>query len=149
MEIDQFLQGANPVLGMALVGDVVILVVDDSEDDELVAEIAQEVEADIVPSQRFGGGWSTQAKLMSKTLLLKFHLIRIGGGMERQWTVPEAPAGILDAISEGPHYVAVLPRELAGDLTEVNPASVGGAMIVQVVGGSEAVSKARAALGDV
>jgi hypothetical protein len=145
MEFDYFLRGANPVIGMALAGDVVILIVDDQEDDDLVAEIAQEVGADVVPSQRFGGGWSSQTKFMSKSLLLKFHLIRFDGEMERQWTVPEAPSEILDTISGSSHYVAVLPRELAGDLADVNPASVGGAMIVQV-DASEAVSKARAVL---
>jgi hypothetical protein len=145
MEFDRFLRGANPVIGMALAGDVVILVVDDQEDDDLVAEVAQEVGADVVPSQRFGGGWSSQAKFMSKSLLLKFHLIRFDGEMERQWTVPEAPPEILDTISGGSHYVAVLPRELAGNLADVNPASVGGAMIVQV-DASEAVSKARVVL---
>lgn len=147
VEIDKFLEGANPVLGMALAGTTVILVVDDADDDGLVAEIAKEVETDIVPSQRFTGGWSSQAKLMQKSLLLKFHLVRLEDESERKWTVPQAPANILDAISGGTHYVALLPRELAGDLTEVNPASIGGAMIVQCEA-SAAVKKAWTALGE-
>jgi hypothetical protein len=39
----------------------------------------------------------------------------------------------VEAITSGDsHYVAVLPRELAGDLRELNVASLAGALIVEV-----------------
>ncbi len=45
----------------------------------------------------------------------------------------DPPRELVDAITSGDsHYVAVLPRELAGDLGDLNVASLAGALIVEV-----------------
>jgi hypothetical protein len=138
-----FLDGANPVLGAAVMPreaphlPMVVLVVDDSGDDELAAVIA---EATNVPADGYGGGWAAQ--VTQDTLTVKFILVREGAGWERAWTFPDPPADMLDAITGGEHNVAVLPRELAGDLTELNPASLGGSIIIDAQP-SEAVTAAR------
>jgi hypothetical protein len=140
-----FLDGTNPALAGALVPraapqiPMVVFVVDDSEDDELTTAIA---EASNVPADGYGGAWAAQATSKDGLTEVKFVLIRRGGGWERAWTLPSLPADMLDAITGGAHHVAILPRELAGDLNELNLASLGGGLIVEAEP-SEAVAAAR------
>jgi hypothetical protein len=140
-----FLDGANPVLGTAIVLrdepelPIVVLVVEDSEDDELVSVMA---EATDCPATGYGGAWAAQVK--PDGLTIKFLLIRLGGGWERAWTFPNPPEQMLDAIGGGPHHVAILPRELAGDLDKLAPASLGGSVIIEAQA-SESVRAAREA----
>lgn len=118
---------------------MVVLVVQDADDDELVSVLS---EATMVPAEGYGGGWAVQ--IAEGALTIKFHLIRLGGGWERAWTYPDPPDVMLHAVTGGEHHVAILPRELAGDLGELNPASLGGSIIVEVQP-SESVSAARTA----
>jgi hypothetical protein len=140
-----FLDGANPALAGALVPlaapqiPMVVLVVDDSQDDELTTAVA---EASNVPADGYGGAWASQATTQDGLTMVKFVLIRLGSGWERAWTLPSPPAEMLDAITGGAHHVAILPRELAGDLDELNVASLGGSLIVEAQP-SEAVAAAR------
>lgn len=118
---------------------MVVFVVDDSQDDELTTAIA---EVSNVPADGYGGAWAAQATTQDGLTMVKFVLIRLGSGWERAWTLPSPPAEMLDAITGGAHHVAILPRELASDLDELNVASLGGSLIVEAQP-SEAVAAAR------
>jgi hypothetical protein len=96
---DPFLAGANPILAVALVRDVVVIVVEDADDDELTSVFA---EATNVPADGFGGAWSAQVDEEGTTA--KFHLIRLGGSVERQWTIRPLPAEILTRVINDTHY---------------------------------------------
>jgi hypothetical protein len=139
-----FLDGANPMLGAALVPGplglpLVVVVVDDTDDDELVAVMAEE---NNVPADGYGGAWAAQ--VAQDGLTIKFLLIRRGASWERTWTYPDPPDEMLDAITQGEHHVAVLPRELAGNLEDFNPHSLAGAVFIDAQP-SESVAAARAA----
>jgi hypothetical protein len=108
---------------------LIILVVDDSDDDELVGVIARE---DHVPSPNFGGVWGNgQAE---GHWLVAFHLIQLGGGVERQWFTSNIHRPLLEAVLEVPHLVAILPKEIAGDAKtaeEIIP-RLGSALILEI-----------------
>lgn len=94
-------------------GTVIVLVVDDSEDDTLTHLVASE---NAVPSPRFGGIWGTGQQ--DNHWLLAFQLIELGAGpdgVNRQWYTAYFDETYLAAILAGPHLVAVLPAELAGE----------------------------------
>jgi hypothetical protein len=112
--------------------------VDDTDDDELVSVMANE---DNVPADGYGGAWAAQ--VTPESLTIKFLLIKLGGGWERAWTYPEPPNELLDAITQGEHHVAVLPREFAGDLDDFDPDSLAGAVFIHAQP-SDAVAAARA-----
>lgn len=108
---------------------IIIVVVDDSADDELTAIFARE---DHVPSASFGGVWgSGQA---DGCWLVVFHLVELGGGVERQWFTSNIHRPLLEAVLDVPHLVAIVPEEIAGDATtaeEIAP-RFGGALILEV-----------------
>jgi hypothetical protein len=107
---------------------VVILVVDDSDDDKLVSIIAN---ADTAPTEDFGGSWRG-----TLSGAVTFTLTRLSGGFERQWPLTALAQEIVDA-SVQDHYVAVLPEDLAGDLSNFTADDLNrlrGGMIVATYG---------------
>lgn len=124
---------------------IIILVVDDSEDDELTAILARE---DGVPSLNFGGVWgSGQA---DGNWLVGFHLIQLGGGVERQWFTDNIHRPLLKAVLDVPHLVAIVPEEIAGEAKtaeEIIP-RFGGALILEVDDHSPQVAEILAERGD-
>lgn len=127
----EFYEDADPVQGVAIVpGEqpTVVMVVDDADDDELVAAMA---EADAVPALGYDGTWAVHDTGLHHTL--KFRLIRMADTWERAWTYIDPPEEFVEAITAGDeHYVAVMPREFAGDLGDFDPRSLHGAIIVAV-----------------
>jgi hypothetical protein len=69
---------------------MLVLVVDDSADDELVSVLAA---ANMVPAHGYGGAWAAQ--VTPGVLTIKFTLVRLGGGWERAWTFPNPPDELL------------------------------------------------------
>ena len=124
---DDFIQDAVEAHGVAAihpagVPPVIIVVVDDSEDDELVSIIAR---ASKVPAEDFTGGWDGSPRDGAR-----FTLQRLSGGFQRRWLLPGINHDLV-ACAQEPHYVAVLPAEIAGDLSgfaDIN--RLGGAIIV-------------------
>jgi hypothetical protein len=124
---------------------LLILVVDDSHDNELTAAIARE---DIVPSSNFGGVWGTGQ--MDGNWLIAFRLIELGGGLDREWFTSNIHRSLLEAVVEVPHLVAIVPKEIAGDATTAESIALrlGGSMVVQVDDRSEAVAEVLAERDD-
>lgn len=125
-----FHEGAEPMADVVVVPrtealPLVVVVIDDSEDDELISLIA---EAGSVPAPAHHGVWTHLAT--TRALTIKFNLTREESGWRRSWTYPEPPAGLLDTI-EAPHVVAVLSREFAGDPSDFDPHTLGAAVIVE------------------
>lgn len=89
---------------------VIALVIDDGQDDEVTAAVAEET---MVPSDRFDGLWGSGER--DGHYLLAFRLIETAGGVERTWTTDNIHRPLLEAILTVPHLVALLPKELAGD----------------------------------
>src|SRR4051794_13131522 len=92
---------------------MIILVVDDSDDDELTAIVARE---NMVPSDNFGGLWGTGQR--DGFWLIGFQLIELGAGdegIQRQFFTDNIHREFLDAILDVPHLVAIMPSEIAGD----------------------------------
>jgi hypothetical protein len=141
---DSFYERTTEALAVALVPrdddiPLVLLVVDDSGDDELVSVIAA---AEMVPAVGYGGGWGAMVQGGADGMQLTVKFLLKGEEWERQWMLPDVTAEILRAITGGPHNVAVLPKELAGDLNApVERARVAGALIVEARA-SDAVRKA-------
>jgi hypothetical protein len=137
----RFLSDANPAVGVGLVPGVqsqpiVVLIVDDSQDDELASALASN---DAAAANGYGAAWSAQ--INGERLTIKFHLIRRGEEWERRWTYPEPGGGVLNAITANRHHVAIVP--VVGDLSEFVREGNGAAIIVDVQP-SRAVSSARA-----
>jgi len=107
---------------------VIVLVVDDSDDDELAAIFARE---NMVPAEHFGGVWGTGER--DDNWLVGFRLIELGGGVERQIFTDNIHRELLEAILDLPHLVAILPRELAGDARTAEDLAprLGGALMVE------------------
>jgi hypothetical protein len=124
---------------------IIILVIDDSEDDELIGVIARE---DHVPSPNFGGVWgSGQSR---GHWLVAFHLIQLGGGVERQWFTDNIHRPLLEAVLDVPHFVAIVPKEIAGDAKspeEMAP-RFGGSLILEVDTASPQVAEILAERND-
>jgi hypothetical protein len=115
----------------------VVLVVDDSHDDELTAAIAEE---NMVPSDRFRGGWQsvTEFDLREGTQqdAAEFVLLeRDDGPMRRCWSWANPGDDLVDLVADHSHLVALLPKEYAGheageiDAHELIP-RLGGTLIV-------------------
>lgn len=51
--------------------------------------------------------------------LIGFHLIELGGGLERRWFTDNIYRELLEAVVKVPHYVAVMPGEIAGDAATI------------------------------
>ena len=108
---------------------IVVLVIDDSADDEVTSAVAEERR---VPSDRFGGLWGSGQR--NGNWLVAFMLIEHGGGLERQWFTDNIHRELLEAALEVPHLVALLPAEIASDFktgAELIP-RLGSALFVQV-----------------
>jgi hypothetical protein len=124
---------------------IIVLVVDDSDDDELTGVIARE---DRVPSPNFGGVWgSGQAE---GHWLVAFHLIQLGGGVERQWFTSNIHRPLLEAVLDVPHLVGILPEEIAGNAKtaeEIAP-RLGGALLLEVEDRSPQVAEILANRGE-
>jgi hypothetical protein len=124
---DAFLEGTSPALGIALVvgsdPPLIILVVNDSMDDELVSVIAHATNA---PADDFVGAWAAR---LYPAITVRFTLARLSGGFERQWTLDAVNHEIAKATSVQ-HLVAVLPDEIAGDLSRFTDLSRLGAAVI-------------------
>jgi hypothetical protein len=108
---------------------IIILVVDDTGDGELTSVFARE---DHVPSPNFGGVWGSGQQ--DGYWLVAFHLVELGGGIERQWYTSNIHRPLLEAVLEVPHFVAIIPEEIAGDAKtpeDIAP-RFGGALILEV-----------------
>ena len=145
-DVLRFLATANPATGVGLVPraqglPIVVLVVDDSKDDELSSLLAS---GDSVVASELGGTWSAQVN--GEQLVIKFHLISRDGAWERQWTYPDPGGGVLDAITSGGHHVAILPA--VGDLSEFVRKGSGGGIIVDAKA-SRAIASAYAVASQV
>src|SRR5215210_5982178 len=79
---------------------VIVLVVDDRDDDELVAIIARERQ---VPSPRFAGVWGAGRRDGKRLVALQ--LSETGGGMRRQWFTQDIRRELLEMILVVPHLV--------------------------------------------
>jgi hypothetical protein len=91
--------------------DVIVLVVDDSDDDVLVHLQASE---NAVPSPRFGGIWLAGQEDEHWTVV--FRLVELGAGsqgIDRRWSTPYFDETLLSTILVVPHLVAILSGELA------------------------------------
>lgn len=141
---DSFHERTNEALVATLVPrpdnlPLIVLVVEDSEDDELTSIIA---EASAVPSPDYSGGWGAMVKGSAEGFQLTVKFLLIGEEWERQWTLPDISKEILSAIMGGTHNVAILPRELAGDLEQpLELPRIAGALIIEAAA-SDAVKKA-------
>ena len=99
---------------------IVVLVVDDSADDDLTAAFARE---SAVPSPNFWGVWGTGINGDADTIA--FRLIDRDTHRERTWWLDTFGPPLLGAILEIPHIVVVQPREIAdarklGDATSAD-----------------------------
>jgi hypothetical protein len=124
---------------------IVILVVEDVNDDELTSVLARE---DHVPSPNFGGVWGSGQQ--DGYWLVAFHLVELGGGIERRWYTSNIHRPLLEAVLEVPHLVAIVPSEIAGDARtaeEIAP-RFGGALILEVVTRSPQVAEILAQRDD-
>ena len=132
----ELFDGTAPMLGVAPISrdppelPFIAIVVDDAENDELVAVMA---EIDTVPAPGFRGDWGNVLEGgPDEPVTFKFRL-RGENGSLRAWTYPGPPKEMVDIITSGNHHVAVLPGELAGNLgAGFNPHALAGALIVEV-----------------
>lgn len=124
---------------------IIVLVVDDSDDDELTAIIARE---DHVPSPNFGGVWGSGQT--EGHWLVAFHLIQLGGGVERQWFTDNIHRPLLEAVLDVPHLVAIVPEEIAGEAKTAEELAprFGGALIFEVDDHSPQVAQILAERGE-
>jgi hypothetical protein len=125
--------------------NVIVLVVDDTGDDELAAVVARE---DMVPADNLGGLWGTGER--DGYWLVGFQMIELGGGVERQFFTDNIDRRMLEAILDVPHLVAVMPREIAGDANsgeEMLP-RLGGSLLIEVEDRSPQVEKVLAERDD-
>lgn len=118
---------------------MIILVVDDSYDDDLAHAVASE---DQVPAEHFGGLWGTEP--IGRRV--SFEIVGLGGRIERTLVIETVDRELLDAILVVPHLVAIMPSEIAGDANTAAAMAprLGGAMIVEVEHRSEPVVALRA-----
>ncbi len=133
-----FLANASPAKGVGFVPrarkqPIVVLVVDDSEDDELARLLAS---GDTVAATDYEGAWS--AGIDGERLIVKFSLMRRDGECERRWTYTDPGGSVLNAITTGTHHVAIVP--LIGDLSDFVRGGVRGAIIVDARASSAIVS---------
>jgi hypothetical protein len=130
---------ACPVIATAIVPGrqdlVIVLVVDDSGDDELTAAMASQKD---VPSERWRGAWKGEVRLLGDDNgdTATFVLLDQETEREREWAMENWDLSVLEAAASGDHYVALLPVELAGGLAQLNPKVLMGALIVLTSNGA-------------
>lgn len=124
---------------------LIVLVVDDSDDDEMASVFASET---TVPSPNFDGVWGTGER--DGNWLVAFRLGRIGGGTDRVWVTDNIHRPLLEAILELPHLVAVVPEEIIGDATlqEDVARRLGSALILEVGAASPEIAQMLSERGD-
>jgi hypothetical protein len=124
---------------------VIVLVVDDTHDDEVAHAIARE---DMAPSVNFGGVWGAGER--DGNVVVGFALIQLGGGLERQWYTANIQRELLEAILDVPHTVAIMPREIAGGAKTLQEVAhrFGGSLLVEVEHRSPQVEQALGDRGD-
>lgn len=86
-----------------------MLVIDDSEDDDIAGVCARE---NMAPSDSYSGVWRSGER--DGSYLADFHLVELGGGLERRWVTDNIHRPLLEAIVTVPHLVAIMPDEIAG-----------------------------------
>jgi hypothetical protein len=131
---------AWPAVGVGLVPTtqakpLVVLIIDDSDDDELASVLASTEGA----ADGYDGAWS--ARITDERLTICFQLMRRDDGWEREWTYSEPGGSILNAITARDHHVAIVP--VIGDLSKFVRVGRGGAIVVATEA-SVAVASARA-----
>jgi len=124
---------------------IVVLVVDDRDDDELVAIIARERQ---VPSPGFGGVWGAGRHDGNRIVALQ--LSEVGGGVERRWFTQDIRRELLEMILVVPHLVAIMPAEVAGDANtaEAVVPRLRGSLLVQVDERAAPVAEVLEQLGE-
>jgi hypothetical protein len=145
---ERFTEGAEPVQNIAIQRrdppepPLVLVVVDDSGDDELVTAMA---EASDVPARGYDATWD--AVQTNDGSALKLRLIRMADAWECAWTYDNPPQELVEAITGGPHHVAIIPQEFAPDPQGIDLRAAGGAVIVQVELPPPAAAALRALCG--
>jgi hypothetical protein len=103
---------------------IIIVVVDDSDDDELVSVLAR---ASRVPAAHLQASWAFE--FTAGQVRLTVAVPR--GGFRRDWHASQLSDSIISAARER-HYVAILPDELAGDVSSgVDVCRLAGSAVVQ------------------
>lgn len=122
---------------------IIVLVVEDRDDDELVAIIARERH---VPSPHFRGVWGAGRHDGQRIVALQ--LIDLNGGTERRWFTRDIRRELLQMILVVPHLVAIMPREMAGDANTAETVlpRLAGSLLAQVDEGSPPVAEVLAQL---
>jgi hypothetical protein len=116
----------RPPLGVTRVRDpaIIVVVVDDSEDDELVAVLAH---ASRVPAANLRASWGFELTVGQ----VRLTLVDPRGGFRRDWHASRLSRPIVNAARER-HFVAFLPDELAGDISSgVDVCRLAGSAVVQ------------------
>jgi hypothetical protein len=133
------------LMALPEIGQIIVLVIDDRDDDELASVIARE---NLVPSDNFGGLWGSGER--DGYWLVAFQLIQLGGGVERKWFTDNIHRPLLEAILDVPHYVSIMPKEIAGDAGTANAIvpRLGGSLMVQVDHRSPQVAEVLAERND-
>jgi hypothetical protein len=120
------LRPPRPPLGVTRVRDppIIVVVVDDSDDDELVSVLAR---ASRVPAAHLRASWAFEFTAGR----LRLTLADPRGGFRRDWHASQLSGPIATA-ARARHYVAILPDELAGDLSSgVDVCRLAGSAVVQ------------------
>jgi len=113
---------------------IIVLIVDDSDDDDLAYVLASKNAA----PNGYRGAW--RAQVTGERLTVEFRLARRDDDWERLWTYPEPGQGIVNEITAHNHRVAIVP--VIGDLSEFVRDGERGALIVDAEA-SGAVASAR------
>jgi hypothetical protein len=122
-------------------GPIIVLVIDDTTDDEFASIVARE---DMRPSDNFTGRWGTGE--LNGNWTIDFHLLEVGGRADRRFFTDNIHRELLDWVLTVPHTVALLPAELAAEartLEDVVP-RLGGALAVGVSQVSQDVARVLA-----
>jgi hypothetical protein len=133
----RFLAYASPAVGVGLVPrrqakPLIVLIVDDSNDDELASVLASTETA----AGGYDGAWSVQ--VIDERPTIGFRLMRRDREWQREWTHPEPGASILHAIAARDHHVAIVPA--IGDLSEFVREGRSGALVVDTEAAGAVVS---------
>jgi hypothetical protein len=124
---------------------IIVVVVDDSQDDQLISVFARENGR---PSENFSGLWGSAER--DGYYLVAFKLIELGGRLERTWVTDNIHRELLEAILDVPHHVALVSQEIAAGkrtLDEILP-RLEAALFVRVEDRSPQVAEVLAARGD-
>jgi hypothetical protein len=116
---EDFTDGATPVL-LAAAGEapdgrvMVVLVIDDSGEDDITAAIAATA-ADAPFAHDFSGEWGFFEDRTGS--VLRFTLKSAAGAAHRRWLI-DHPRDVMVALLNRDHVVVLMPAEIAGDLSD-------------------------------